>query len=333
MATNLGKEPAAAVAGDAPKPGVIEGVYIGGPQLRAYTREYLTLSATKWVGSIAALFWMYFYGSGWIEWTGFLLFHTLNMIGMSVGYHRLFTHRSFKTVKPVEYMLGMLCHLASQGPIVKWAADHRRHHANSDRPGDTHSPFFDSYGKPMTGWRAFYNSHFGWILDDTYSDVNHFAKGLVDDPVVQFCDRTRFVWFWLSLTVMPALWAVMLGGGWTEIIGTMLIAGFLRSLFGLHVILALNSVCHKHGYQNFAGPQNAQNNWILAIVTMGEGWHNNHHRHANVAYLRYRWYEIDLTGSFILLLEKLGLAWDVQRAPKYRSDENGQLVPMARKQD
>lgn len=323
----LSKELALGPGDEAPADGIKPGIFVGGPLARWHRREYVTLSGTKWLGAIAAIPWMIVYGSGWVEWSAFLFFYVLNVMGISIGYHRLFSHRTFKTSRPMEYIFGTLAQIGAMGSALKWAADHRRHHANTDRAGDTHSPFYDSYGKPMTGWRAMYMCHFGWLLDDTYTDVGSYGKkDLVGDPVALYCHRTRWFWYFVSIIILPALWALAFGGGWQLVIGTILIGGSLRNLAVLHAILSLNSIGHVYGYQNFKGPQNAQNNWFVALITLGEGWHNNHHHHANAAYMGIRWYEFDPTGAVILLLEKLGLVWDVQRCPPYRAQDDGQLV-------
>jgi stearoyl-CoA desaturase (Delta-9 desaturase) len=311
---------------EAPIAGVVSGVLVGGTVPGENRREYGSMSAIKWAGGISAIVWMVVYGSGSVEWSAFALFYVLNMIGISVGYHRLFSHRTFKTSRAMEYTLGILAQMAALGSVLKWATDHRRHHALTDRPGDTHSPYYDGHGEPMSGFRAMYMAHFGWVLGESYTDLGVYGKELIKDPVVQFCHRTRFLWFFISVAVLPAIWGWALVGTGQAIIGTVLIGGFLRSLAALHAILSLNSFGHTYGYQNFKGPQNSQNNWMVALATMGEGWHNNHHQYANAAYLRFRWYEIDFTGSVILLLEKLGLVWDVKRAPKFAVGTDGELV-------
>jgi stearoyl-CoA desaturase (Delta-9 desaturase) len=311
---------------DQPSAGVIPGLMVGGPLARWHWREYATLSGTKWLGSFAAIYWLIAYGSSWIEWTAFFFFYALNVMGISIGYHRMFSHRTFKTSRPMEYIFGTLAQIGAMGSALKWAADHRRHHANTDRVGDTHSPFFDSYGNKIRGWRAMYMSQFGWLLDDTYTDITSFGKGLIDDPVALYCHRTRWFWYFASIVILPAIWGFAFGGTWQVAVGCILIGGSLRNLAVLHAILSLNSLGHTHGYQNFKGPQNAQNNWFVALITLGEGWHNNHHHHANAAYLGIRWYEFDPSGAVLLGLEKLGLIWDVQRCPPYVVGADGQLT-------
>jgi stearoyl-CoA desaturase (Delta-9 desaturase) len=316
---------------DAPVAGVVPGVLVGGAIPRENRSEYGATSAIKWVGSIGAIVWMVIYGSGTAEWSAFAFFYVLNMIGISVGYHRLFAHRTFKTSRFMEYVLGILAQMAVLGSVLKWASDHRRHHALTDRPGDTHSPYFDEHGTPISGFKGWLFSHLSWVLGDGYTDMRVYGKELIKDPVVLFCHRTRYLWFFVSVAVLPALWGWAFVGTWQAVIGSVLIGGFLRSLAAVHAILSLNSFGHSYGYQNFKGPQNSQNNWMVALATMGEGWHNNHHQYANAAYLRFRWYEIDFTGSVILLLEKLGLVWDVKRAPKFTVGADGELVRVVAK--
>ncbi|MEP7349692.1 MAG: fatty acid desaturase [Sphingorhabdus sp.] len=311
---------------DMPVPGFMPGIMVGGPYARSYRREYITLSATKWVAGGGALIWMAIYGSGWVEWSAFVTFYVLNMLGIAIGYHRLFAHRAFKTSQPMEYLFGIMAQMAAIGSLVKWAVDHRRHHRHTDRPGDAHSPLYDSHGNPQTGWRAFYMSHFGWVLDDTYTVHEAYGKGLLDSPAAQYCHRTRWLWFIVSIFVLPALWGLAFAATWQQLVGTILIGGGLRSLLVLHALLSLSSIGHLYGSQNFKGTQNSRNNFFLALLTLGEGWHNNHHHHANSAHFKMRWYEIDMSGSLILLLEKIGLVWDVQLAPKYRVSSEGELV-------
>ncbi|MBK8375136.1 acyl-CoA desaturase [Sphingorhabdus sp.] len=313
-------------AEEQPVEGIKPGIWVGGPLAAAYRREYLTLSGVKWAGAIGAIIWMLVYGSGWVEWTGFLALYIMNMLGISLGYHRLFAHRAFKTSQAMEYILGAMAAMVAVGSVIKWSIDHRRHHRYTDRPGDAHSPFYDSFGKPMTGFRGFYMAHFGWVLDETYTDVKVYGRGLIDSPAAVFCSRTRWWWFFASLVVMPALWWLAFGSTWQQLVGTILIAGGLRSLIVLHVFLSLASFGHVTGYQNFKGKQNSRNNWFMSILMLGEGWHNNHHHHARAADFRIRWYEYDPSGWVIWLLEKVGLVWDVKWMPKYVVDKNGEVV-------
>lgn len=305
--------------------GPYPGVLVGGPAARAKKREYLTLSITKNLGSIAAVIWMVKYGSGWVEWSGFLFFYVISMMGVVIGYHRYFSHRCFETSKPMRYFIGILAQLASQASVLKWAADHRRHHARAERIGDTHSPYLDSYGKPMGRIKGLANSQVGWLLDDTHTDYSVYGKGLVDDEVVNFCIRTRWFWYFASVVLLPGSWALAFGGP-EFVLGTILIAGFLRINVVLHAVLAVNSFGHTYGKERYKNNHKAKNNWIIAILTLGDGWHNNHHQHPRSAVAGMAWYEIDICGLVVRLWEKMGLVWNVHYPPKLVRDEAGNWV-------
>lgn len=299
-----------------PRPGPAPGVLVGGPEARAKVREYVTLASTKWAGSLLAIVWLLTRPTGWVEWGAFLTFYVLNVLGVVIGYHRYFSHRCFDTSTPMRYFIGILAQLAAQASVLKWAADHRRHHARAERVGDTHSPYWDSFGNPQSSrTKGLLNAHFGWCLDESVTDLSVYGKGLTDDPVVMWCYRTRWLWYAVSVLLLPALWALAFGGGWSLVIGTVLIGGFLRINAVLHAVLAVNSIGHMYGYERFSGEgHRAKNNWLLAILTLGDGWHNNHHQHPRAATTRVAWWEIDLAGVVIWTWEKMGLVWNVRRA-------------------
>jgi len=138
-----------------------------------------------------------------------------------------------------------------------------------------------------------------------------YGKGIVGDPVIEWAHRTRFFWFAFSVVIAPALWGWAFGGT-SAILGTVMIAGFLRGALALHAIAAVNSFGHCYGYQNFKVGDTSRNNLWLGYVTLGEGWHNNHHAHARAASNQVRWWEIDMTAWLIAALEAVGLVWNVQ---------------------
>jgi stearoyl-CoA desaturase (Delta-9 desaturase) len=302
------------MAGDMQAGRSIKGVIFGGQQSNDKVREYVTLTTTKWAGTIPALWWVLTHPTGWVEWSCFFVTYLLGMFGMSIAYHRYFTHRAFETSKPMQYVLAILAQTCAQGSLLRWASDHRRHHARTDQPGDTHSPYFDGYGKPMPKWKGLGNAHFTWCLNKTVTDLDVYGKGLVDDPVVMWAHRTKWFWFAVSILAVPALWGWVFGGTLEAVIGTILIGGFLRITFVLHATLAVNSFGHTYGYQTYSnGHSRAQNNWILAILTLGDGWHNNHHEHPRSAFTGEKWWELDISGGVIRIMEMLRLVWAVQR--------------------
>lgn len=287
-------------------------VNFGGPEAEARRREHLIYAAIKQGGALLAVAYIALWPTGWVEWSGFAVFYVLNILGMSIGYHRYFTHKAFETSKPMRYALGILAQFGVYGSLKRWVADHRRHHSYADRPGDIHSPHIDDYGKAIAGRAGIKHAHLGWAYGDAMTNMDLYGKGVVGDPVIEWCHKTRYVWFAFSAVVAPAIWGLVFGGP-QAVLGTIMVAGFLRLALALHAIAAVNSFGHRFGYQNFTDMDEARNNAWLGYITLGEGWHNNHHAHPRGYSTQARWFEIDASGWIILAMEKLGLVWNVQR--------------------
>jgi stearoyl-CoA desaturase (delta-9 desaturase) len=294
------------------------GVRYGGPEAKAKRAEVIFYAMTKQVGGFIALWWIVTQPTGWVEWSGFLVFYVLSLLGADLCFHRYFAHRGFKTSGFMRWVLGIWMELGAYGSLRTQIADHRRHHACTDRPGDPHSPYFDGHGQPLEGFKGLKHAHLGWIMDDTTTDLDVYGKGLREDPVISFCHDTRVLWYVLSALVLPALWACAFGGP-QQIFGTILIAGFLRMVLALHGFALINSLGHYKGGTRFDSGDQSRNNWIVAIIALGEGWHNNHHAHPRSAFHGHSWREPDPTAWVIMLFERLGLIWDVQRPPKARA--------------
>jgi stearoyl-CoA desaturase (delta-9 desaturase) len=167
------------------------GVRLGTRDALSRRREHLFYAAVKQGGAIAAIAYIILFPTGWVEWTGFALFYVLNILGMSIGYHRYFTHKSFETSKPMRYALGALAQGGVYGSLKRWVADHRRHHALSDKPGDIHSPYYDGHGRALDGRKGLKHSHLGWAYDDAMTDMDVYGKGVVGDPVIEWAHKTR----------------------------------------------------------------------------------------------------------------------------------------------
>src|SRR6185437_8541069 len=182
--------------------------------------------------------------------------------------------------------------MANQGRAIDWAANHLKHHANSDRDGDPHSPV-----------HGFFHAHVGWILTSPPADRERYCKHLLSDPLVVFVDQTWMVWLALGL-VVPYLLAGWQGFLW---------GGVIRMTFGNHVVFAVNSICHSFGTQPFDTGDESRNNWLIAVLALGEGWHNNHHAFPSMASHGMTWNQPDVTGLVIRLLTRLGLAWNVKQ--------------------
>ena len=229
-------------------------------------------------------------------WVFVLLQWLTGSIGVTLGYHRLLTHRSFKAPKWLEYLLSLCGALALHGGPIKWIATHRVHHAFSDRPQDPHSPK-----------RGFWWAHMLWLF--AYDDVlDHptsywrYAPEFANDRVHQFLNKTHALQTFLLGGLLYAL------GGWSFVIWGV----FVRTVFVYHSTWLVNSAAHIWGYQTFQTNEGSRNNWWVALLTYGEGWHNNHHAYPTSAAHGLRWWEVDLTYLTIRLLAILGLAQDVR---------------------
>ena len=234
-------------------------------------------------------------------------------LGVTVGFHRLFTHRSFKTGRFVRGALGILGSAAIEGPIITWVADHRKHHAFADLEGDPHSPHVDHGGGLLGSLRGLAHAHLGWLFLHTQRGaLERYARDLLDDPVVRFVDRFTVLWIVLGLAFPFGLGVALTGsviGGLTGLLW----GGAVRVFVLHHVTYSINSLCHYFGRSRFATGDHSRNLSWLAPFSLGEAWHNNHHAFPTSAYHGLRRSEFDLSALFIRALEAFGLAWDVVR--------------------
>jgi stearoyl-CoA desaturase (delta-9 desaturase) len=268
------------------------------------------------IAALAAPLWVLANGVSFVEISAFFLFYLLSSIGQGVCLHRYFSHRSFETSKAGRTLFGILAIMSLQGPIIAWVADHRRHHAHTDRCGDPHSPSVDASCRPLTGWRGLWHAQLGWLFDGSFTDPEVYASDIVNDRFLRTLDQTRLLWYAASILALPALYGLALGGP-QHVLGTVLIAGAFRAFVFSQSILALNSIGHTRGAQRFAQANTSRNNALVALFTLGEGWHNNHHRFPRSAHVGVAWYEVDPLGGIIRVLEKLRLVWNVRRIPPH----------------
>ncbi|HXY52962.1 MAG TPA: acyl-CoA desaturase [Terriglobales bacterium] len=272
-------------------------------ELEALRRSRTGDDKTNWVtasfmglfhlGAVAALFfftWPAFFLACFLWWVS-------GSLGIGMSYHRLLTHRGYKTYPWVEYFLTLCATLALEGGPIFWVATHRIHHQYSDQPGDPHSPLDGKW------W-----SHMGWIL--TGKSMHHDTTTLV--RYVPDLAKDKFhVWItkyhYVPLTLLGIL--LLATGG----LPFLLWGIFMRTVIGLHATWAVNSATHMWGARRFLTRDLSTNNWLVAIFTFGEGWHNNHHAHPTSARHGLAWYEVDLNWYGIWALQKLGLAWDIRK--------------------
>ena len=218
-------------------------------------------------------------------------------LGIGMGYHRLLTHRGYKVPKLFEYFLVTCATMTLEGGPIQWVTTHRIHHAHSDGPGDPHTP-------RDGGWWA----HIGWILWGTAQNhskatLTRYAPDLLNDPYYRWLNRRYYV----PLSIVGVL--LLIFGGWS----VMLWAVFLRLILTLHTTWLVNSATHLWGRTRFETDDDSRNSWWVALLTFGEGWHNNHHAYPTSARHGLRWYELDLTWLGIRALQFLGLAHGVKQ--------------------
>ncbi|MEV5542936.1 acyl-CoA desaturase [Saccharopolyspora shandongensis] len=250
------------------------------------------------------------WGLGWVDITLALVFYVASGLGVTVGFHRYFTHGSFKAKSGVKVALAIFGMMAVQGPAITWVADHRRHHAFSDREGDPHSPWrFGS--SPAALAKGFWHAHMGWLFERDLTNEDRFAPDLLKDAELVKVNRLFPLWTALSL-VLPAvlggLFTWSLWGAFTAFFW----AGLVRVSFLHHVTWSVNSICHMIGERPFKSRDKAANFWPLAILSFGESWHNLHHADPTCARHGVLRGQIDISARVIWIFEKLGWAWNVR---------------------
>ncbi len=256
----------------------------------------------------------------WSDVVVFAVFYTLTALGITVGFHRHFTHRAFKARRGVRAVLAALGSAAIEGPVISWVADHRKHHAFSDEHGDPHSPHVD-HG---VGWRGalrgLAHAHLGWLFIHTQRGSKlRYARDLVEDPLIRSIDRTFVLWVALGLAAPFGL-GLSIGGSITTGLTGLLWGGLVRVFLLHHVTYSINSLCHFFGRRRFATGDESRNLAWLALPSMGEAWHNNHHAFPTSAAHGLRPWEIDPSALVIRALEATGLAWDVVRVGSERQE-------------
>jgi stearoyl-CoA desaturase (delta-9 desaturase) len=251
-----------------------------------------------------------------LHWRDLAIFgavYVVTALGVTVGFHRLLTHRSFKTSPVLRGVFAALGSAAIEGPVISWVADHRKHHTFADEEGDPHSPHVGHGGGWRGTLRGLFHAHMGWLFIHTERGAKQrFAADLLDDPVIRFIDRTFFLWAVVGLAVPFAL-GYVIGGTVVAGLTALLWGGAVRVFFVHHVTYSVNSICHVFGRREFATEDESRNVFWLALPTFGEAWHNNHHAFPTSAFHGLRRWQLDPSALVIRALERLGLVWDVVR--------------------
>lgn len=250
--------------------------------------------------------------------------YVLTAVGITVGFHRLLTHRSFQTSKPIEYTFAILGSMAVQGPVIAWVADHRKHHAHTDEEGDPHSPHVSPEGGVQGVFSGLWHAHSGWLMSSQgRADWKKYAPDLYEDKGMRYINRHFGFLVYMSLAI-PALAGFLVTGTLAGAATGLLWGGLVRIFFVHHVTWSVNSVCHFLGSRRFDTDDRSTNVFWLALPSLGESWHHNHHSFPRSAVHGLKRWEPDPSALIIATLEKLGLARNVIRISPERQAERTQ---------
>ena len=259
---------------------------------------------------IAAIPLAWGWGLGWADVAIAAVFYVVSGLGITVGFHRYFTHGSFKAARPLRIALAVAGSLAMQGPVVDWVADHRRHHAFSDKEGDPHSPWLFGTG-PGALAKGFWHSHTGWLFNRDQTNAKRFTPDLLADRDVMRVNRS-FILLSAATLLVPALLGGLLTWSWWGALTAFFWAGLVRVALLHHVTWSINSICHMLGDQPFAARDQSRNVWPLAVLSFGESWHNLHHADPTCARHGVLRGQVDSSARVIWAFEKLGWATSVR---------------------
>jgi stearoyl-CoA desaturase (delta-9 desaturase) len=270
------------------------------------------------LGLVAAPFFLWGWGFSWVDLGLLLGMYVLTALGITVGFHRLFTHRSFETYAWVKVVLAALGSMAVQGPMLKWVALHRRHHQHSDTPEDPHSPHH--HGGGVLGLlRGAWHAHVGWFFDRDPADLDRYVADLRKSPALRVASGLFLAWVALGL-VIPAVLGGVVSLTWAGVWTGLIWGGLVRVFLVHHVTWSVNSACHLWGRRPFQSDDLSRDNAVFGVLALGEGWHNTHHAFPTSARHGLRWWQVDASYWVIRGLALLRLAWDV-RVPGKEAEE------------
>jgi stearoyl-CoA desaturase (delta-9 desaturase) len=272
------------------------------------------------VATVAAIILLWGQVVSWHDLALFGVMYFLTAAGITVGYHRMLTHRSFRTHKATEYVFAGLGSMAVQGPVIAWVADHRKHHAHTDVEGDPHSPHV-GHGEGVIGvLQGLWHAHMGWLLSEHgRADWKKYAPDLYEDRGMRLLNR-RFVSLVFLGLAIPALAGYLLTGTLLGAATGLLWGGLVRIFFVHHVTWSVNSICHFLGSRRFEVEDHSGNVFWLALPSLGESWHHNHHAFPRSAVHGLRRWELDPSALLIAGMERAGLAWNVIRIAPERQE-------------
>lgn len=269
----------------------------------------LALVIVPFLGFITAIPLLWQSGIGGVE-AGILAgMYALTTAAITVGFHRHFAHRAFRTNAIIRVILAIAGSMAVQGPVIYWAATHRRHHNYPDQPGDPHSPHL--YGIGMRNQlHGLWHAHVAWLFDHEFPDCARYAPDLLRDAAILKVNQLYLVWVMMGL-VIPTVAGAVLTWTWVGAFNGFLWGGLVRVFLLQHTTFSINSICHAFGSRTFNTDDRSTNNFWLALISFGEAWHNNHHAFPSSAKFKLKWWQIDVGWVVIRILETAGLAWNI----------------------
>jgi stearoyl-CoA desaturase (Delta-9 desaturase) len=270
----------------------------------------LTVVILPFLGFVAVVVSLWGRGFSWVDFGLLVGMYVVTGLGITVGFHRLFTHRSFEANRAVQFLLGVSGSMALEGPLLKWVALHRRHHQYSDTEQDPHSPH--QAGHELRGTlRGLWHAHMGWFFQPDPPNLSRYVKDLRQSALLRMVSALFPVWVAFGLLI-PAVLGGLLTGTWMGAASGLLWGGLARIFLVHHVTWSVNSLCHLWGSQPYRTGDHSRNNFLFGALGLGEGWHNNHHAFPTSARFGLRWWQIDVGYWLIHVMTRLGLASKVR---------------------
>ena len=282
------------------------------PLSRGRKISMLVLTILPFVGLIAAVTLLWNEAVGWTDLVLFIGLYVICGFGITIGYHRMLTHHAFEAVAPLKAALLVAGSFALQGSALDWAIDHRTHHAYSDKEGDPHSPHHGFARGPLGAIKGLLHAHMGWMFRHNRTDQERYGKDILQDRLTMTVSRLFPLWAVLTF-VVPFVLGGLLTLSWKGAVTGLVWGGLVRLFFNHHVTWSVNSICHFFGKRPFSTSDQSTNNWVLALPSLGESWHHNHHVFPTSAFHGLSWRQVDLSGWMIAVWEKIGLVRNVRK--------------------
>jgi len=273
------------------------------------------------LGLVAAPFFLWGWGFSWVDLGLLAGMYLFSALGITVGFHRLFVHRSFETYAWVKFVLALFGSMAAQGSLFKWVAYHRRHHQHSDTPDDPHTPHH--HGPGVLGvLRGAWHAHVGWLFQPDPPGLDEYVKDLRKSRTLRVASALFPLWIALGLAI-PGVVGGLVKMSWAGVWTGLVWGGLVRIFLVHHVTWSVNSACHLWGLRPYRSADESRNNAVFGILALGEGWHNTHHAFPTSARHGLRWWQVDVSYYVIRLLAWAGLVWNL-RLPSAESRERAQ---------